>query len=118
QPQPRKSAAAACSLQAEIATRFSSPRIAPPSFILSAQGGWRVSILPQFGHGTESSLRKFRTSSPCAAIPLISYRELRALAQPARQGYCSNMALSKQRLPLVVFPNRLKTCGFSDRLRR
>ena len=53
QPQPRKSAAAACSLQAEIAPRFSSPRIAPPSFILSAQVRWRVSILRQFGHGTE-----------------------------------------------------------------
>jgi DNA polymerase-1 len=41
-PQRKKSVAAPCSLQAEIATRFSSPRIALPSFIPSARARWRV----------------------------------------------------------------------------
>ena len=65
-----------------------------------------------------SSPPRFRTSSPCAAIPRTSCRALRGLAPPARQRCCSDMAPLKQPWLPVVFPHRLKTCGYSGRSRQ
>jgi exodeoxyribonuclease III len=99
-------------------THSSLPRSAPSSFIPSARGKWRASILPGSARGMAWSRHRFRTSSPCVATPPTSCRALWGLAPPARQRCCSDMAPSKQRSPLVAFPHGLKTCGYSGRSRQ
>ena len=93
----KKSAVAAFSLQAAIATRFSLPRIAPPSFIPSALVRWRASILQRSARGMVSNLPKFRISSPCAATHLTSCRAPLVLAQLVLRRFCSGTAASKPR---------------------
>src|SRR5262245_57278690 len=109
-PQPRlkKDAVAPSLLQAEIATRFSLPRSAPPSFTPSALVRWRVLVLPRSALGMASSRHRFQISSLCTAILPTSCRERPASEHPALRRCCSDMADWKLRSLLAAFPLRQK----------
>jgi hypothetical protein len=66
---------------------FQLASIAPPSFTPSERVNWRGAVLPKSARATASIRRRFRTTSPCAAIPPTS-----CLERGRRGNWRSNVA--------------------------
>ena len=112
-PQKKKSAVARLSLRAVTATPSSLPRTTRQFFIQSAGAGWHVSVPMKYARAMASILRRFRISSPCAAIPQTTCQARPALVRPALQRSCKDMAASKSPSKRDVFLQWQRPCGFT-----